>query len=745
MIKLINPKKIIPILIHICIGICMLQKVSAQQISDNKYWNERLELVAFYPENPEWIKFRPGMVKDAELFIKHYKTDLGISANDEIQLIKTESEENGYTHYTFQQFHNGIKVLNATILLHSYNGEVRSLNGKWAMGLNKSNIITLTEEVLLEEAKRVLPADEYMWENENAELQLKENFNDNTRTYSPIANLVYQKINSDLPFTNDNLILCYEFTIVRSKPYDAYKIYLNASDGTLINKVPLIANCEPATVFTYFYGTKTINTTFSAPNYLLKDDCAEADIEVYDDMAGGALIQMPNNTSWNSNMNLRSSGTSMWVCKTAQNYFLEKHGRSGWNNSNADIDIRQNGLVYGQNNNASFLWGTMVIGNNGTPEDSDDVNTIDIVAHEFAHGVTQSSADLIYEKEPGALNESFSDIFATAVEFWADPMNFDWFMGEDRNFISRSLADPNAGSQADTYLGFLWIPTIGCTPDYIGNDLCGVHLNSGVQNFMYYLLCQGGSGFNDNFDGYNVQGIGILSATQIAYRALTVYLTPTSNFFDARHAWIFAAEDLFGTCSNEAIQTAWAWYAVGVGSAATTDNVCGTYGLFDFYTASSENHLDISAGCTAYFGAGIHSMSASQDIIIWPGFTAMNGSDVHIYIDPCYVTMYKNNSNSLFEDTNSDPKELTKENKIKIYPNPVKSILHIDAEINGSEISVNIYDAQLRIIRQLSYTKSLEDNFTQIDIDVSALASGMYFINLASESQMLSTKFIVQK
>jgi Zn-dependent metalloprotease len=616
------------------------------------------------------------------------------------------------------------------------------------MGLNKSKLISLSEEVLLEEAKRVLPAEEYIWENENAELQLKENFDDNTRTYAPNGDLVYQKINSDLPFTNNNMVLCYEYTIVRSKPYDAYKIYLSVSDGATINVIPLLTPCEPAMVTTNYYGPQTINTTYSAPNYILKDDCAEADIEVYDDFFGGTLIQIINNTSWNANDNLKSAGTSLWVCKTVQNYYLEKHSRNGWNNLSGDIDIHQNGVVYGDSSNASFLWGNMVIGNNGTFTNLDDYNPIDIVGHEFTHGVTQSSADLIYEKEPGALNESFSDIFGTAIEFWATPMNFDWTIGEDRGGIDRNLANPNIGGtvlQADTYLGYGWINTIGCSPDYAMNDLCGVHYNSGVQNFMFYLLCQGGSGFNDNFDGYNVQGIGIISATQIAYRALTVYLTPSSNFFDARHAWIFAAEDLFGSCSNEAIQTAWAWYAVGVGSAATVDNVCGIYGLFDFYNVSSESHLDISAGCTAYFGSGTHSMSASQDIIIWPGFTAMNGSDVHMYIDPCYVTMYKNNSISHFEDTNSDPPELTKENKIKIYPNPVKSTMHIDAEISGSEISVNIFDAQMKIINQMVWNKSLDESSIQIDIDVSDLASGIYFVNLASESQMLSTKFIVQK
>jgi hypothetical protein len=93
-----------------------------------------------------------------------------------------------------------------------------------------------------------------------------------------------------------------------------------------------------------------------------------------------------------------------------------------------------------------------------------------------------------------------------------------------------------------------------------------VHINTGVQDYWYYLLCEGGSGTNDNGDAYDVVSIGMEKATDIVYRNLTLYLTGTINFVDVRQGSIQAAIDLYGECSNEVVQVINAWYAVGLGS-----------------------------------------------------------------------------------------------------------------------------------------------------------------------------------
>ena len=90
------------------------------------------------------------------------------------------------------------------------------------------------------------------------------------------------------------------------------------------------------------------------------------------------------------------------------------------------------------------------------------------------------------------------------------------------------MANPNEFGQPDTYEGTYWVDVNGCVPNSNTNDNCGVHTNSGVQNFWFYLLCEGGSGTNDNGDAYSVTGIGLDEGGEIAYRNNTVI--SDSNF-----------------------------------------------------------------------------------------------------------------------------------------------------------------------------------------------------------------------
>lgn len=104
-------------------------------------------------------------------------------------------------------------------------------------------------------------------------------------------------------------------------------------------------------------------------------------------------------------------------------------------------------------------------------------------------------------------------------------------------------------------------------------DNGGVHTNSGVLNFWFYLLSEGKNGTNDKGFVYSVSGIGMDKAEAIAYRTLTTYLVPTSVYKDARTYSVIAATDLYGEGSNEVAQVNNAWDAVGV---AATPAVMGT-------------------------------------------------------------------------------------------------------------------------------------------------------------------------
>lgn len=190
---------------------------------------------------------------------------------------------------------------------------------------------------------------------------------------------------------------------------------------------------------------------------------------------------------------------------------------------------------------------------------------LDIVAHELTHGVTDFSSRLIYRNESGALNEAFSDMMGTAVEFYFQPpgtgsRRADYLLGEDvitaasfpLNGI-RSMQNPASFGDPDHY-----------SVRYTGTlDNGGVHINSGIPNQAFYLAIEGGT----HRLGGRVTGVGSANREQIErvfYRAFTSFLAPSSNFAAARAATIQAARELYPGDPAVAAAVTQAWTAVGV-------------------------------------------------------------------------------------------------------------------------------------------------------------------------------------
>lgn len=214
------------------------------------------------------------------------------------------------------------------------------------------------------------------------------------------------------------------------------------------------------------------------------------------------------------------------------------------------------------------------------------VVALDVAGHEFSHLVVNNNDNggLVYQGESGALNESFADIFGTSIEFYSG-INSDWTIGEDimvQDPFLRSMSAPNATQNPNTYNGVYWV-----NPNNIQFDFGGVHINSGVQNYWFYLLSQGGNGINDLNNNYTVTGIGINKAQQIAYRNLVTYLSPNATYLDSFFGSLQSAQDLYGSNSTEFNAVRQAWYAVGIGN--DPNNSCsGTTSL----TASSGTFTD---------------------------------------------------------------------------------------------------------------------------------------------------------
>src|SRR5688500_6353557 len=249
---------------------------------------------------------------------------------------------------------------------------------------------------------------------------------------------------------------------------------------------------------------------------------------------------------------------------TSYDYYKGVHNRDSFNNAGAQIKTTVHHQV---NYNNAFWNGTQLVYGDGDGSQFSMLgNALDVGAHELTHAVTSYSANLTYSDESGALNEGTSDIMAAAVEAWKDgAVSSDtWKVGEDITTPAtagdalRYMNDPVAdGSSYDYY------PT-----RYTGTgDYGGGHLNSGIGNLAFKLMGTGGT----HPRGKTTVSVPALSATamtsmdmaaKIWYRALTVYMTSSTNFQGARNATASAATDLYGATANAAVHKA--WDAVGV-------------------------------------------------------------------------------------------------------------------------------------------------------------------------------------
>jgi Zn-dependent metalloprotease len=317
-------------------------------------------------------------------------------------------------------------------------------------------------------------------------------------------------------------------------------IFVNAQNGEIEFNENLLhtGGDSKATAITAYSDTQPIVTDSLNGFFTLGDSTRGTAIITLNSQTQrnylGAVDFVDSNNFWNNfNANKDEFATDAhWGTEVTYDYLSNVHNRNSIDNNGFPLVS----FVHYDQNYANAFWNGTVMtygDGNSTSSLSNPLVSLDIVAHEITHGLTDFTSDLIYANESGALNESFSDIFGTALEFYARPNRANWLIGEDVGGAIRSMVNPNAFGHPDTYEGQSWRQTKGCIPT-ANNDRCGVHSNSGVQNYWFYLLVNGGVGVNDVTDSFNVAGLGITKAEKIAFRNLTVYLNPSSNHDEAR-------------------------------------------------------------------------------------------------------------------------------------------------------------------------------------------------------------------
>jgi len=356
-----------------------------------------------------------------------------------------------------------------------------------------------------------------------------------------------------------------------------------------------------------YFNDKDAPVTFAIPDFIVADGSLKIEVLDYDgisdDSAGkvSATRVSVGTSNWN---NSKTRGTYTvannpahdvhWGMEKVYDFYLQKFNHRSYDGNGSLIlqlvnppssiaPFNRGGFP----NQASAIWNknktefymAYGIGDGITQK---PCAILDVMGHEFTHLVTAANGDqdLPTSGEGGALNESFGDIMGNAVEAFALGTT-DWvfmkgYKYSDPNEYNRSLENPksdtNPFARPSTYHGDYWQPITG-NPDGRplaegGNDNDWVHINCGVQDYWFYLLCQGGSGYIDDKQSngsYSVIGIGIEKATQIVYRNLLTYITSTSKYPDSRKGSIQAAIDLYGKGSQEHQSVMNAWHAVGVG------------------------------------------------------------------------------------------------------------------------------------------------------------------------------------
>ena len=258
------------------------------------------------------------------------------------------------------------------------------------------------------------------------------------------------------------------------------------------------------------------------------------------------IVNHGNNNSWT-----RNEVSAHYNAGIAYEYFRTVFGRNSIKNQGENIFSVINVSDEDGNDMDNAFWNgeTMFYGNGNQAFNSPLAKALDVAGHEMAHGVVQSTANLVYQGEAGALNESFADIFGAMID------REDWQIGEEvanpnvfPTGTMRDMANPNNGGNSNN---FFWQPA-HYSERFTGSaDNGGVHINSGIPNHAYYLFATS-------------NGIGKAKAEQIFYKALTDYLVMSSQFVDLRIAVLQAATDLHGNGSAEVAAAADAFDAVGI-------------------------------------------------------------------------------------------------------------------------------------------------------------------------------------
>ena len=583
------------------------------------------------------FKGRPDYAQDAiavlELVAAAYRIT---NAAREFAVHRVDADELGFHHARLRQTVSGLRVIGGDLLVHfDRSGQAYQINGRYIPDVVVDTAPAIDIATALAAAQNDLAA----MGKPGGMLQGAPEL------------VIYAR--------DDQPTLAYEMTLVYEDTRagaGCWRYWIGAQAGVVLNRyndIRKLSDAMPksdaAISGTMLAGEggaiASVTGSFSSGKYWLSN----AAWAIYNSDNTGhypdsGSLAFRSSASWGASDPTEMSAANNF--SLIQAYYYTVHGRAGYDAGGVQASV--NVHMWGGMDNAYWSPSDQAFFFYPGSEFA-DLPVLDVCAHEFAHAVTENTADLIYQGESGALNESFSDIFGVFVEFasqgdgrgsYPDRVagQADWLLAEDCTYPTatalRDLRNPARYDQPSRYRGTNWYSGAG--------DNGGVHYNSGVQNHMAYLLTEGGSGINDGI-AYDVTGIGITNARQVAYRALTAYCAPNTDYRAARIAWVSAAQDL-NPLWTTSVQAAWSAVGVNAGAPPTpptpSSNLCALglnndydgdrYGDFTLYDIRNGDWYIWSSSNQNWLANGVNFGSSNY----WPIPGDYNGggkSDITVY------------------------------------------------------------------------------------------------------------------
>ena len=350
------------------------------------------------------------------------------------------------------------------------------------------------------------------------------------------------------------------------------KTWVDARTGKVIDSAEAIEE-SAGTGNTQYSGTVTLDIADAASPFRLRDTHNNFTTDMGNLTTGNGTEFTDSDNTWGTKLvssRQTAAADAQWGAQKTFEYYSTTHNRAGIWNTGAGARSR---VHYGSSYNNAFWDGTQMTYGDGTGN-TRPLTSIDVAGHEMSHGVTENTAALNYRGESGGLNEATSDIFGTAVEFYAASTSSstdvgDYLIGEKININGngtplRYMDQPSKDGRSAN----CWSRTVG---------RLDVHYSSGPLNHWFYLVSEGSGAKTINGVAYNsprcgtapaVTGVGRAVAEKVWYRTLTTKLTSSSGYAAARNGAIASAKELYGKNSANclAVQSAFTAIAVPAGT-----------------------------------------------------------------------------------------------------------------------------------------------------------------------------------